>query len=67
MSIEIKRIGGDPLGVSEYSLSQNGKVLTTFSHNRPDDLKECLLAAAESVARARWEKTGELYSTVGGG
>jgi len=68
MSIVIERLpGGNHLGICEYSITQNGEFLTTFEHDRTDDLKVCLEKAAASIERGRWEKTGKIYSKTGGG
>lgn len=67
MSILIERKeGGDHLGECEYTITHDGEYLTTFTHNRPDDLKVLFRKAGEAVDKGRWEKTGELYGKYGG-
>jgi hypothetical protein len=66
--ITIERLeGGDHLGECEYSITQNGKYLTKFTHNRTDDLKICLQKAADSISKGRWEQTNQIYKNNGGG
>lgn len=60
--ITIKRIGGDPLGVSQYQLSLNDQVLSeSFDHNRPDDLPTLLRKAADAVTVARMIHGEDVY------
>lgn len=68
MSIVIERLpGGNFLGVCTYSITQDGKQLTTFEHDRSDDLRVCLEKAAASIDRGRWEQSCEVFSKYGGG
>ena len=68
MSIVIERLeGGNLFGVCEYSLTQDGELLTTFKHDRTDDLKRCLIDASECIDRGRWEKSKRIYAKGGGG
>lgn len=68
MAIVIERLpGGNHLGVCEYSITQNDELLTTFKHDRSDDLKVCLEKAGAAIERGRWEKTIKIYSKSGGG
>ena len=67
MSIIIDRkVGGNHLGECDYTITHNGELLTTFTHNRTDDLPELFRKAAIAVNIGRWEKTQNLYSKVGG-
>ena len=59
--ITIERIGPPKIGECEYKLTQDGVELTTFIHNRSDDLKVCLIKASEAVDKGRWEQTLRLY------
>jgi len=60
--INIKRTGGDPLGISQYQLLLNDQVLAeSFDHNRPDDLPTLLRKAADAVTVARMNHGEEVY------
>ena len=63
MSIIIHNLGGDLNGVCEYELCINQTRLITFTHNRPDGLERCLLAAARAAKRAKIEETDRLLTT----
>mgnify|MGYP001240441992 CR=1 FL=1 len=52
--IQIINVGGNPLGVSEYSLRINGQELCQFVHNRTKGLPQCLRTAAEAYERTKW-------------
>lgn len=68
MSIVIERKeGGNHLGECEYTITQDGEYLTTFIHDRTDDLPVLFQKASEAVAKGRWEQTNKLYSKTGGG
>ena len=54
MSIIITNVGGNPLGVSEYEVRINNKIITTFMHNRKDGLPKCLQEAAKAVDKQQW-------------
>lgn len=63
--VHIKRISGDPLGVSLYQLILNDVVIVEFEHNRPDDLPTLLRLAADNVDRGRAEHGDDVYNTHG--
>lgn len=52
--IEIKNIGGNPFGVCDYEVKINGRLITTFSHDRCDGLAKCLERAGKAVDRQKW-------------
>jgi len=52
--IQIINVGGNPLGVSEYSLRINDQELCQFEHNRVKGLSQCLRDAAEAYERTKW-------------
>ena len=52
--IQIINVGGNPLGVSEYSLRINDQELCQFVHNRTKGLPQCLRDAAEAYERTKW-------------
>ena len=54
MSIIIRNLGGDTLGVCTYEVRINEKVITTFKHSRPDGLSKCLDLASKAVLQQQW-------------
>ena len=63
--VHIKRIGGDPLGISQYQLLLNDTVVVEFEHNRPDDLPTLLRIAADNVDKGRADHGVDVYNTHG--
>lgn len=55
MPITITNIGGNPLGVSRYRVTINGRTKAEFKHDRRLGLAECFRAAAAAVDRAEAE------------
>ena len=54
MSIIIRNLGGDLLGVCEYEVRINEKRITTFKHNRMDGLGKCLELASKAATQQSW-------------
>lgn len=54
--IQIVNIGGNLLGVCDYSLRINGQELCKFQHSRPLGLSICLREAAEAYRKHREEE-----------
>jgi len=46
--IAIVNVGGDMRGICEYELRINREVITTFNHNRTENLAVCLRKAADA-------------------
>lgn len=62
--ITINRIGGDPLGVSQYELVLYGATISaSFDHNCPDDLPTLLRKAADQVTIERENFGTAVYNT----
>jgi len=62
--ITITRIGGNPLGVSQYELVLNGTTISSsFDHNRSDDLPKLLHKAADQVIIERAKFGDAVYNT----
>lgn len=64
MSIIIRNLGGNMLGLCEYEIRINDQRITTFKHNRTTGLKACLLAAAEAVEAQQWQDAFALERSV---
>lgn len=54
MSIIIRNIGGNPIGLCEYEVRINENRITTFKHDRTQGLKACLTNAAAAVESQQW-------------
>lgn len=65
MSIIIRNMGGNPLGVCKYQLRINEKIIAEFEHSRPDGLAVCLKKAADAAEKAKWEGMKEFLDYRG--
>lgn len=65
MSIIIQNISAefDPIGVQDYELRINHKVIARFSHNRSDGLVRCLELAAEAADNAMYERIMDILES----
>lgn len=62
--ITINRIGGNPLGVSQYAMRLNGNIISpSFDHDRTDDLPTLLRKAADQVIIERSNHADAVYRT----
>lgn len=62
--ITISRIGGNPLGVSQYKMTLNNNIISaSFNHDRTDDLPTLLRKAADQVIIERAKYGEAIYST----
>ena len=62
--IQIVNIGGNPEGVSDYSLRINGREMCQFKHNRPQGLSMCLRKAADAYDRQREVEMIEYFRAI---
>lgn len=56
-TITIMNVGGDPLGISDYTVKINGELIAIFQHNRIDGLANCLREAAHQVDQKNWQES----------
>ena len=62
--IQIVNIGGNPEGVSDYSLRINGREMCRFQHDRPNGLSVCLRKAADAYDRQREVEMIEYFRAI---
>jgi hypothetical protein len=65
MSIIIRNLGGDLLGVCNYEVRINERVICNFKHNRPDGLSKCLSEASRTVVQQQWLDAAKLLEAYG--
>ncbi len=65
--IAIVNRGGNPSGESKYTVQINQKIITEFTHFRPDGLTRCLQEAAKAVEKAKWEGMLDVFEFDDGG
>jgi hypothetical protein len=57
-------IHDDPVGINDYELRINAKVISKFQHRRADGLAVCLKKAAAAAEKAKWEKIEEFIEAM---
>ena len=63
MSIIIRNLGGDTLGICDYEIRINERRITTFKHNRLDGLGVCLELASKAVTQQMWLDAARVLET----
>ena len=56
-TVTITNVGGDPLGISDYTVKINGELIAVFQHNRVNGLADCLREAANQVDLKNWQES----------